>query len=167
MGSTGKRSGVLQLRKERKGTWTKAIRAQFLLNLAATCNVATSCKAVGRSKVGLYQLRARDPGFARDWEQALEQGYEQLEAELLRQAMGDAVGEIVAEAMPEGGEASSSAVALPFNPDLALRLLTQRRTADRQGRRSSVRQKQPSPEEVLAALDRKLTAMEKRLGRKP
>lgn len=167
MAGTGKRSGVLHVQKVKAGGWTKQARAQFLLHLAATCNVKASLEAVGRSRGGLYELRARDPAFAQEWALALEQGYQQLEAELLRTAMGGASDETLAAMREvEAGGVMAEPVR-PFEPELALRLLKQRQTVDPQGRRQRTRLKQPSPQEVLKALDRKLTAMEKRLGRRP
>lgn len=176
---TGLRSGVLQVRKPRADGWTKTARATFLLHLAATCNVKASCKAAGKNLAGLYRLRARDPGFAREWELALEAGYQRLEAELLRRAMGDDVGDTLDGVETDDGidgdgdgdgDGSGCGVdaepAMPFDVELALKLLAQRRTVDPQGRRKSVLLRQPSAEEVLKALDRKLTAMEKRLGDK-
>lgn len=156
--TTGRRSGVLAERKPRPDAWTKAARSTFLLHLAATCNVIASCRTVGKSPAGLYKLRARDGEFAREWDLALEQGYQRLEAELLRRAMGGA-------ADGRSVSATDTVPEAPLDVELAMKLLALRRSTDRQGRRKPVHLKQPSATDVLTALDRKLTAMERRLGR--
>ena len=170
MAGTGKRGGVLHVRKPRANEWTKAARGIFLRHLAATCNVQASCMAAGKTAGALYRLRARDAGFARDWALAMEQGYQRLEAALLHHAMGDRLAHAGLEQDPaeaDGETASATDVGHEprvFDPELALKLLAQWRGRDPQGRRQAVHLKQPSHAEVLKALDRKLTAMEKRLG---
>lgn len=158
--------------KRRAGTLTKARRERFLSTLAMTCNVDRSCKVAGLCVSGAYKIRARDPGFARDWVEALAQGYLHLEGELLRRALGgpddepEGDGEDDPTRGPDAGPggAAKEGDVRPFDPDLALRLLNNRLRSDAQGRRVPTRFKQPSRDEVLASLDRKLTAMEKRLG---
>ena len=76
-----------QLRKARKDGWTPHRRAQFMLVLAATCNVREACRATGLHFSGAYDLRHRDPAFAEGWARAVEQGYSELEMRLLRDCL--------------------------------------------------------------------------------
>lgn len=63
--------------------WSPEAEATFLDHLAASCNVAWSAAQAGFSAVTVYNHRRTDPGFARQWEEALEHGYIRLETELL------------------------------------------------------------------------------------
>ena len=157
---TGKRSGVLQEKQARPNSITKAKQNLFLARLAATCNVRAACRAADVHNSSIYALKARDAGFAERWERAVELGYEHLETELVRRALGGG-GAIDDHELP----APDADETLPFDPELALKVLAQRHKADGQRGRSPARLKQPSTKEVLAALDRKLTAMEKKLER--
>lgn len=76
-----------QLRAVRKDGWTAERRQLFIETLAATCNVSEAARVVGKSLSTAYYLKRCDPGFAREWNQALCVGYEELEALLLRQAL--------------------------------------------------------------------------------
>lgn len=88
-----------QMRALRKDGWTAELRRQFLETLAATCNVSEAARAVGRNLSSAYHLKRRDPGFAREWNQALSIGYEELTALMLRQALfGTEEEEIVLDA---------------------------------------------------------------------
>ncbi len=100
-GRAGERAGALtvqrsqrgasgsgpQLKAVRKDGWTPARRKKFLEALAATCNVSEAARAAGKNLSGAYYQRRRDPGFAREWSQALNVGYAELEALLLRQSL--------------------------------------------------------------------------------
>ncbi|BAV66220.1 hypothetical protein [Sphingobium cloacae] len=76
-----------QLRAVRKDGWTPARRKRFLETLAATCNVSEAARAAGKNLSSAYYQRRRDPGFAREWAQALNVGYAELETLLLRQSL--------------------------------------------------------------------------------
>jgi|SRR5690606_15886817 len=52
--------------------WNPARRRQFLKSLATTANVRSACMSVGLSRQAAYQLRKRDPAFARAWDSALQ-----------------------------------------------------------------------------------------------
>ena len=136
---------------------TKAQRERFLAELAVTSNVAAAARAAGLEPSSLYRFRHRDPEFARQWDEALQHSYQHLETELVRHALSGA-------GCDAAGEAST------IDPDLALKLLALGRGTDPQGRRaggkSRFRLKQPSEQDVLLSLHRKLTAMEKKLERK-
>ncbi|WP_255326166.1 hypothetical protein [Sphingobium sp. EM0848] len=76
-----------QLRPVRRDGWTPARRKLFMEALAATCNVAEAARAAGKSSSSAYAQKQRDPGFAREWQQALCVAYDELEALLLRQSL--------------------------------------------------------------------------------
>lgn len=76
-----------QLQKPRRKSWTKMRRENFLTELATTANVRAAARAANMCPQAAYKLRNRDPGFYREWLDALTQGYEQLELMLLEQAM--------------------------------------------------------------------------------
>ena len=73
----------VQRRAARANGWTKARRAAFLAELAASCNVVRAHEAAGMASSGVYRLRQRDPEFAAQWQAALEIGYERLETALV------------------------------------------------------------------------------------
>lgn len=77
------RNGKLQLRAAQPGKLTRAAEQAFLMALAATCNVRLSAAAAGAAEAAFYRRRRRDPGFAREWDEALKMGYERLEAALI------------------------------------------------------------------------------------
>lgn len=75
--------GVLQVRRQKPGSWDEKKRQTFLSTLAVTANVLESCRAVGMTGPGVYQLRKRDPQFRAQWLAALREAYQQLELTLL------------------------------------------------------------------------------------
>jgi hypothetical protein len=75
--------GVLQVRRQKAGSWDEKKRETFLATLAATANVLESCRAVDMTPAGVYQLRKRDPEFRAQWQTALREAYQQLELTLL------------------------------------------------------------------------------------
>lgn len=58
-------------RPVRHDGWTPERRERFLELLAAGTNVRWACRGVGLSQTAAYNLRRRDPEFARDWQTAL------------------------------------------------------------------------------------------------
>ena len=112
---------------ERDYQWTTAARGQFLDHLAATCNVRAACVAAGRHHTGAYALRRRDPEFAAQWQEALDQGYDTLEAALLERAIAPLQHEPGADA-PDGPPPG-------FAFDEGLKLLNQHRTHQGRGAR--------------------------------
>lgn len=56
--------------------------------LADTASVTEAAKAVGMSRVSLYQNRDRDPEFAEQWDEAVRLGTEMLKDEATRRATG-------------------------------------------------------------------------------
>lgn len=76
-----------QMRAVRRDGWTVERRKVFMETLAATCNVSEAARVAGKNLSSAYYQKRRDPGFAREWAQALGVGYAELEALLLRQAL--------------------------------------------------------------------------------
>jgi hypothetical protein len=142
---------------------TKRKREIFLAELAITSNVQHACRVAGIDHSSTYKFRAHDAEFAQRWADAIEQGYQHLEAELLRTARGDPGSGNSAD---EGVDGAEGVAPSRFDPVLAFKLITRERKADAQGRRASTRLKQLDAHEVLRALEKKLTAMEKQLERK-
>jgi hypothetical protein len=56
--------------KTRCDGWTLERRERFLDGLAAGCDVRRACAGVGLSHTAAYNLRRRDPAFAREWRAA-------------------------------------------------------------------------------------------------
>ena len=87
MSEIGPRTGGgAQLRRPSSLTWPIEGQQEFLAELAATCNVAASARAVGISEKTVYKKRALDPEFRAAWDAALDQGYARLEMTMLRRA---------------------------------------------------------------------------------
>lgn len=71
----------------RSAGWTSDKRRAFLAALSSCLNVRRAVDMVGLTYSAAYQLKRRDPDFARAWAEALDEGYANLELELLRQAI--------------------------------------------------------------------------------
>ena len=80
------RNGDLHLRAVRSDGWSEEEKAQFLDNLAASCNVDASAEAAGHNGQSAKGLRRRDIEFRAQWDDALETGYATLEAMVLEKA---------------------------------------------------------------------------------
>ncbi len=61
-------------------------KTAFLHALADTVNVARACRDAGIPRRTAYDWRDADPDFAREWDDALDDGIDLLEAELHRRA---------------------------------------------------------------------------------
>ena len=61
-------------------------KTAFLHALADTVNVARACRDAGIPRRTAYDWRDANPGFAREWDDALDDGIDLLEAELHRRA---------------------------------------------------------------------------------
>lgn len=134
--------------------WTDAKRAEFLGELAESCNVKASCRAVGMTTGALYVLRQRDEAFAAEWRAALLAGYDRLEERLLR-AAGAAPG--------SAGEPVDAQAEPGFDPELAMRLLDRHRRSieKEQGNRTGPVTR-ATRAEAEAALHARLDAIERR-----
>lgn len=62
-------------------------RDHFLLCLANGDSVKHACEVSGIGRKTVYMWRAEDPGFADEWDDAIESGVERLEDEAYRRAL--------------------------------------------------------------------------------
>jgi len=119
---------------------TRHWRGTFLNELAATSNVTAAAAAAGVSSSRAYKLRGVENGFARQWREALLEGYEHLEMELLyRLRFGD----------PKEGDRK-------FDNATALRLLGQHR--ETVARERAVREHEDVTE-IRAAIEARLVRL--------
>lgn len=80
-------AGSAPLRMRRYHRWTARRREIFLAALSQTANVRASAARAEMSLPAAYQLKHRDPEFARAWGEALEIGWSELEMALMRQGI--------------------------------------------------------------------------------
>lgn len=80
-------NGRAQKGKARSDGWTASKRRRFMTALAETCNVTEAARMARKSVSSAYSRKRADPGFAREWQQALTVGYDELETLLLREAL--------------------------------------------------------------------------------
>lgn len=160
--ATGARAPQVQVRARRINGWTKARRAMFLDQLAATCNVQRSAAAAGIAAVHCYALKRHDPEFAALWTAALEAGYDHIETQLLARAIGQCPD--LDDALGDPVERGGREAAPDFDPALAIKLLAQRETRRSTRPRGPVGKRVPI-EHVRAVLLVKLAALRKRLER--
>lgn len=138
--------------------WTQRMKADFLDELAATCNVLASAAAVGVTASSIYALRRRDDAFAEAWQEALAQGYQMLETQLVGHALA-------------GGGATlrnGDPTRAPIDVELALKLMSDHRgQAIRDRPVGGPRAKVATRADTNAAIIKKLKALEARLGLLP
>lgn len=67
--------------------FTDKKREKFLKRLAETANITLSSNSIGMTRNALYNIRARDPEFAKAWDDALEEATDALEFEARRRAL--------------------------------------------------------------------------------
>jgi len=87
---------VIAIKRDEKGrfiacklqwnSWTDERRAIFFASLAQTSNIKRSAKAAGLSYKTAYRKRKSDPGFAREFDIAVAEGFAHLELEMLHRA---------------------------------------------------------------------------------
>jgi hypothetical protein len=151
----GTNGRVTQIARARLRQWTPRTEARFLTALAACCNVAAACRAVGMSQASAYNQYHRWPDFEKRWEEALKEGYLRLEMALLENA-GRAFDPVDYEPdMPIE----------PMSVDQALTLLRLHETrVHKLGKpRGPVRTSPRSSEEVFASIAHKLDRLEAKL----
>lgn len=138
--------------------WSQAAEAAFLEELAATCNVRAAAAAAGFSTTAIYRRRMQWPGFAAEWDKALEQGYVRLETLLIERATDSLAREGVR------GDREMRAVGF----DEGLNLLRLHRASVRGGaaQRYDGRAKAPDWDAAKASILRKIDAIERAAARK-
>ena len=152
-----------QRRKRRPCGLSRARRDQFLQALGESCNVCHAARIAGTSTTSIYDLRRRDPGFAAEWAQALEQGYAELEMQLLRQSIfGSETTETVLDSAEPGREKVKTLHSYPHATGLRL-LLSHRAevTAYRQSKAAAP----PSGEDLREKILQELDAVGERSGK--
>ncbi len=188
------KNGRPQVRKRRRNCWTARNRRVFLEYLSATCNVRYACASVGLTPTSAYALRRRDAEFARSWAEAVECGYTRLETMLVAEtagthdeagarAMGPAAsderrrspmrktrGRAGASDLPGADPIDFDLGALPevtaaLDKDMAFRLLALRaRNAKPPGRRGGHIPARASDDQLAAAIEKQLSALNRRRG---
>lgn len=150
---------AVQLRPVRRDGWTPAKRKLFMETLAATCNVSEAARVAGKSLSSAYAQKQRDPGFAREWHQALCVAYDELEALLLRQSLfGTEQEEVVLDGE---GAVKSRKVKRDYPLAIGLRLLLAHAGEVAEQRRLQGIEK-PDGEDAVARLRAALEAVRKR-----
>ena len=110
------KSGRIQVRAAQPGKLTRQCEQAFLLALSSTANIRLSAAAAGASEAAFHRRRRQQPGFAREWRLALEEGYEGLELALLEST--------APEAFADDAWAHNERPAMPpMTPPQALQLL--------------------------------------------
>lgn len=150
---------IVQRRRPKRNGWTMKRRAQFLEVLQASCNVSEAARSIGLTPLSVYKVRRRDPVFAAQWAEALEQGYAELEMLLLRQSIhGSETTETLEDSGGAGARRTRKVHSFPHAIGLRL-LLAHRETVD------SFRQERgidrPGSEEVRSEIRRRMAAMQK------
>lgn len=141
-------------RRWRRDGWTPHKMQAFLEGLAQLGSVRDACRAVGLSKTSAYRLYEQDPGFAAAWERALTTIRPSLEETAYQRAV---VG--WEEPVFHGGKLVGHRRRFS---DSLLRLLIERGFNPSATAAATAH----ANEDVLAALGRKLTAMENQVARK-
>lgn len=166
------------------GGWTKARRTAFLKALAETCNVSLSTELAGMRGKSAYDLRKRDPAFARLWEEALDIGYDRLETLLLQRAIEGVndvdVPALVDDAPAGGGDAPADPPRGHHRPgsgvapargrndtQLALAMLNRREALKAGKGLGRGQRKSMTADEVDVLLAKKLDALARQRGRQP
>jgi hypothetical protein len=157
----GRAGSGAQLRAVRKDGWTAERRRIFMETLAATCNVSEAARTAGMNLSSAYYQKRRDPGFAREWAQALNIGYAELEALLLRQALfGTEEEEVTLDAE---GMVKSRKVKRGHPNAVGVRLLVQHRR-EVGDRRAVEEADRPDGEDAVERLRRALEKVRERIG---
>lgn len=156
----------LERRKGRagvSGAFTGKRRLKFLEGLAYSCNVTAAAAYAGVHHTTVYYHRARDPGFADEWREALSAGYDRLEALVLEHA---GAGQVLEGVDPEVAGASGELPAFDF--ERAMTVLGQYRKV-RGGAALTNPGRKPGPpatrEETNEALIKAIEGAKKQLAR--
>ena len=76
------RNGRVQVIAVGPGRWSKEIEDRFLAILSHCGNVEAAARAVGFAGTDMFRRKRQWPGFARRWEEALDEAEERLEFRL-------------------------------------------------------------------------------------
>ncbi|NNC58655.1 MAG: hypothetical protein HKO05_01535 [Erythrobacter sp.] len=133
-------------KRRKAGSPPRNWRDLFLTELAQSSNVSRAARTAKVDTGTIYKTRRSDQAFARQWQEALAEGYDNLEVELLRRLRD---GEL------EGGKAKERA-RRKYDNAIAFRLLAAH--SDAVGRQRALRDDEDE-EAILASIDAKLEAM--------
>lgn len=153
------KNGATKVIRTRQGKrWNNRDEAIFLEELAASCNVRGAAAKVGFSTTAVYNRRLKNPGFAAEWHEAVQQGYARLEAMLLEEATDSLRSE------PISGAAPSPQVSFSER----LNLLRLHRAEVRGGAPQDYRAREKAPEwdEISESILRKMDAFDRAEARK-
>jgi hypothetical protein len=128
----------------------RAWRKTFLAELARTSNVSASARAAQVDVSTAYKIRRAEPAFARQWFEALCEGYDNLELDLLCRLRE---GELAGTTTPAGKARRK------FDNATAFRLLAAHRTSVQ---RERGRNDYAYEDELLASINAKLEKMRQR-----
>ncbi len=149
-----------QVRKVRADGWNARRREIFLDHYAASANAAEACRAAGMYEGAAYQLRRRDPDFARQYDEAHAVALLRLEEMAVRYAAtGGRTAPVEPGATPPGDIAA-------FDPEFALKVLS-RPWPGREGRapRRGAPLRRASKAELTGSILRLLDALDRRLAK--
>ncbi|EAQ28335.1 hypothetical protein NAP1_12088 [Erythrobacter sp. NAP1] len=142
MASIRKRTRIKsQLKQGEKSGLNRHWRGLFLDYLAESSNVSLSARNAGISVSRAYKVRRAEPEFARQWLDALYEGYLHLEMEVLRR-------------LREGDQQTRDSDKYDFAN--AIRLLAAHRD---NAARAQASQRNVSAAQVRASIDRKVQAI--------
>lgn len=142
MASIRKRTKIKsQLKQGEKSGLNRHWRGLFLDYLAESSNVSLSARNAGISVSRAYKVRRAEPEFARQWLDALYEGYLHLEMEVLRR-------------LREGDQQTRNSDKYDFAN--AIRLLAAHRD---NAARAQASQRNVSAAQVRASIDRKVQAI--------
>lgn len=167
--------------------WSDAAEERFLAKLAETCNITAAAEAAGFSTTTLYKRKRQWPGFAAEWQAAIDQGYTRLEAYMVELATDSlrqlaegarardkaAEGQASEGSATEGQAADTAAVGPAGSPAMTVgeitNILRLHRAAQRGGAPQNYgwRRGAPDPEAIRASILRKLEAIERADSQRP
>jgi len=150
-------NGRYQLTAVPKGQWTRRTEREFFAYLRETGNISAAARAVGSDPSSVFERYRKWPGFARRWDEVLDETSVTLEFRLACQdgAVAGRAGE------DRAADSAATAGRAGFDPDLALRFLKwrQEKKAGR-GRRGRA-PAPPSIEQVTERIIRQVKAVKR------
>lgn len=155
-------NGRYQLTAVPKGQWTRRTEEEFFAHLRESGNISAAARAVGSDPSSVFERLRKWPGFARRWEQVLDETSVTLEFRLACQdgsAIGGARDEAAVDSAAEAGRTK-------FDPELALRFLKWRHEKQTgRGRRRGAVPAPPTIEEVTERIVRRVQAIKRHRAR--
>lgn len=129
----------------RQNSFSAKRRSAFLANLAESSNVLKSAEKAEVCVSQAYRARREDPEFARQWFDALSEGYTHLEMEILRR-------------LRDGDQKGEDSEKYDFSN--AIRMLNAHRD---NVQKAQTEQRSVSAAEIRASIDRKIEQIRKKV----